>query len=135
MAVIGLVLLKLSLNVLAPRQWALQQALTDAYLTYERSWAERIPFERLTRNDSPWPAYPNISTETVEVGRLPGGRVVNGVVTRTRVADPTNAAVDGGSGTMATNPAGMVVWRAQSVLRFEVGGRSYLKSRTVIRIQ
>ena len=50
LTVLGIILLKLSLNILAPRQWILQQAVTDAYMTYERAYAERIPFENLLAN-------------------------------------------------------------------------------------
>lgn len=136
LAVIGLFLLQLSLNILAPRQWLLQQTLTDAYLTYERAYAERVPFASLTdASVSPWPAYPAVSTATVEIGRLPGGAVVNGTVTRTRVADPDNYPIDGGSGSATTNPANLKVWKVQSVLSYEIGGRAYVKSRTVIRSQ
>ena len=136
LTVLSLALLKLSLNVLVPRQWVLQQVVTDAYMTYERSYAERIPFENLLANDSPWPAFPTISTTAnVEIGRLPGGRIIRGTVTRTRVADTGNLAADGGSGTVATNPAAMKVWKAQSIVTYTVGGRTYAKSRTVIRTQ
>ncbi len=53
LTVLGLVLLKLSLNILSPRQWMLRQTVSDAYMTYERSFAERIPFENLLAADSP----------------------------------------------------------------------------------
>lgn len=132
---VGLVLLKLSLNILAPRQWVLQQTVTDAYLTYERAYAERIPFDTLTSGTSPWPVYPATSESTVEVGRLPGGTPINARLVRSRSADPLNYPVDGGSGTVDTNPAGMKVWRAQSVIVYQIGGRNYAKSRTVLRSQ
>lgn len=135
LTVLGLVLLKLSLNILHPRQWVLQQTLTDAYLTYERSYAERIPFEKLLANDSPWPAYPTTNTTVVEIGRLPGNRVVNGTVTRTRIADANNYFIDGGSGTVALNPAAMKVWKAHSIITYTIGSRTYAKSRTVLRSQ
>lgn len=135
LTVVGLVLLKLSINILHPRQWTLQQTLTDAYLTYERAYAERIPFEDLLANNSPWPAFPTTSTTTVEIGRLPGNRPVNGTVTRTRVPDPGNYPIDGGSGTVATNPAAMKVWKVQSVITYVIGKRTYVKSRTVLRAQ
>lgn len=135
LTVVGLVLLKLSLNILGPRQWALQQTLTDAYLTYERAYAERIPFENLTSNDSPWPLFPNKSTVSVEIGRLPGNRPVTGIVTRTRLADPGNYPIDGGTGTLATNPAAMKVWKVQSIITYTIGTRTYAKSRTVLRSQ
>ncbi|RYD39965.1 MAG: hypothetical protein EOP85_15055 [Verrucomicrobiaceae bacterium] len=145
LTVLGLVLLKLSMNILQPRQWVLQQAVTDAYMTYERAYAERIPFENLLASDSPWPASTitigtipgvvNVAKTDVEVGRLPGGRIIMGTVTRTRFPDPVNYPIDGGTGSLVTNPAAMKVWRVQSVLTYRIGDRSYAKSRTVLRSQ
>lgn len=146
LTVLGLVLLKLSLNILAPRQWILQQSVADAYMSYERSYAERIPFENLVADSSPWPASTaltvNSTTSSVEVGRLPrllpdypDGVPIMGTVTRTRFADPGNYPIDGGTGTLATNPAAMKVWKLQSVLTYKVGERTYAKSRTVLRSQ
>lgn len=135
LTLLGLLLLKLSLNILHPRQWVLQQAVTDAYMTFERSYAERIPFEDLLALNSPWPHFPITSTTQVEIGRLPGNRAITGSVTRTRLPDTGNFPLDGGSGTVATNPAAMKIWKAQSVLTYQVGGRTYAKSRTVLRSQ
>lgn len=135
LTVLGLVLLKISLNILQPRQWVLQQSVTDAYLTFERAVAERIPFENLLADDSPWPEFPDTISTEVEIGRLPGGTPIMGTVVRTRTADPGNYPIDGGVGTLATNPAAMKVWRAQSVLTYQVGDRTYAKSRTVLRSQ
>jgi len=135
LALVGLVMLKLSLNILQPRQWVLQQTLTDAYITYERAYAERVPFEVLTGGGSPWPAHPTIATSQVELGRLPGGTPVTGTVTRTRLPNPNNYPIDGGSGTALSNPASMKVWQVQSVLTYQINGRTYAKSRTVIRSQ
>lgn len=135
LTVVGLGLLKIGLNIVYPRQWVLQQTLTDAYLTYERAYAERIPFETLTGNGSPWPAYPTTSTSTVEIGRLPGNTPVYGTVVRTRMADPMNYPIDGGSGSVTTNPAAMKSWKVQSVITYTIGSRNYVKSRTVIRTQ
>jgi hypothetical protein len=135
LTVLGLILLKLSLNVLQPRQWSLQQAVTDAYITYERAIAERIPFEDLTGEGSPWPLHPATRQEEVELGRLPGGTPIMGTVVRTRLPDAGNYPIAGGSGTEVTNPAAMEVWKVQSIVRYRVGAREYLKSRTVIRSQ
>ena len=132
---VGLMLLKLSLNILTPRQWNLQQTMTDAYITYERAYAERIPFEDLKAAGSPWPEYPTTSTSTVELGRLPGNRAITGTVTRTRVADAGNYNSGGGTGTMTSNPAAVEAWKVQSVITYKVGNRDYAKSRTVLRIQ
>ena len=135
LTVLGLVLLKLSLNILHPRQWTMQQTLSDAYLTYERAYAERIPFENLLAADSPWPAFPTTSATNVEIGHLPGNLAVVGTVVRTRFADTGNYPLDGGSGTIDTNPAAIKAWKAQSVLTYKIGNRSYAKSRTVLRAQ
>ncbi|TAE74198.1 MAG: hypothetical protein EAZ84_11610 [Verrucomicrobia bacterium] len=135
LSVLGLILLKLSLNVIAPRQWALQQAVTDAYLTFEKASAQRLPFADLTSEQSLWPAYPELATSTVEFGKLPGGLPISGTVTRTRFADANNLPSKGGNGTALINPASMEVWRFQSVIRYSLGGRDYLKSRTVVRSQ
>lgn len=135
LTVLGLALLKLSLNILHPRQTILQQTVTDAYLTYERALAERVPFENLIAADSLWPQHPQVATTQVEVGRLPGDRPIMGTVTRTRFPDPGNLYLDGGTGTAATNPAAMKVWKTQSVLTYRIGNLSYAKSRTVLRSQ
>ncbi|KAB2638028.1 MAG: hypothetical protein DVB25_08775 [Verrucomicrobia bacterium] len=135
LTLIGLVMLKLALNILQPRQWALQQGLSDAYVTYERAYAERLPFATLTSATSPWPAYPTTSSSSVELGRLTGGVPVTGSVLRTRFPDTNNLPIDSGSGTSATNPASMKVWKFQSVLTYQIGGRNYAKSRTIIRSQ
>lgn len=132
---IGLMLLKMSLNILGPRQWGLQQTITDAYMTYERAVAERIPFEDLLDSDSPWPAYPSVNTESVEFGRLPGARPISGTITRTRTPSTNNFPIDGGSGTTTTNPAAMKVWKVQSIATYKIGRRNYAKSRTILRSQ
>lgn len=134
LTVLGLALLKLSLNILAPRQWIVQQTVSDAYLTYERAFAERIPFENLVAADSPWPVAPATAVTAVEVGRLPRGVPIMGTVTRIRYPDPNNIG-DGGAGNEATNPSAMEIWKAQSVLTYRIGARTYAKSRTVLRSQ
>jgi hypothetical protein len=135
LSVLGLVMFKMALNITTPRQWTLQQTLTDAYMTYEKAYAQRVPFERLIADDSPWPVFPRKAEEDVEIGRLPGGRPLTGKVVRTRVADSNNLPAYGGNGTAATNPAGMQVWKVQSIIRYKIGSLDYVKTRTVIRVQ
>jgi hypothetical protein len=132
---LSLVLLKLSINVMAPRQWTLQQTVSDAYLTYEKAWAQRLPFADLLETNSPWPEYPQKSEAEVELGKLPGGNPIYGKIIRTRLPDPNNFPADGGSGTTSTNPSGMRVYNFQSLLVYSVGARQYVKSRTVVRSQ
>ena len=144
LTVLGLVLLKMALNVLNPRQWTMQQSVSDAYMTYERAFAERVPFDVLTAAapNSPWPIFPATTSNVVEIGRMPrynpdfpDGVPIMGTVVRSRSADPANYPADGGVGTLETNPAAMKVWKAQSVLTYTVGNRTYAKSRTVMRSQ
>ncbi len=132
---LALILLKLSMNVTAPRQWSLQQTVSDAYLTYEKAWAQRAPITEVLSASSPWPEYPSKASMQVEIGKLPGGSAIYGTVYRTRIPDSNNYPVDGGSGTVTTNPSGMRAWNLQSLLVYKVGNRSYVKSRTVIRTQ
>lgn len=132
---IGLVTLKGSLNLMEPRQWIIVQNMTDAYLTYEQAYAERISFEELTDTASPWPVYPAKATTEVEVGKTPGGSPIMAEVTRTRIADENNLSSAGGTGTTATNPSETETWQLQSHLVYKIGSREYVKSRTIIRSQ
>lgn len=143
LTILGLVLLKMALNVLNPRQWTMQQSISDAYMTQERALAERVPFDSLRAADSLWPVIP-VST-AVEIGRLPSntglppGIPIMGTVVRSRSPDPENYPVDGDGvtvfGTLVTNPAAMKIFRLQSILTYRVGNKTYAKSRTILRSQ
>ncbi len=142
LTVLGLVLMKMALNVLSPRQWTMQQSVSDAYMTFERALAERVPFEDLVGGASQWPVFPTTTSAAVEIGRLPGylpnfpnGVPIFGTVVRTRIADTRNYQAAGGMGTLDSNPAAMKVWKVQSILTYQVGNKTYGKSRTVIRFQ
>ncbi|MGJ8632895.1 MAG: hypothetical protein ACSHX7_03170 [Luteolibacter sp.] len=138
LTVTGLLLLKLALNILQPRQYIANQTLADSYMTFERAKAQRIPFENLLDSNSPWPIYPEVLSASVEIGKLPGGLAVDGTVKRFRIADEANYPKDGGTttyGTVDNNPAAMRIWKVQSVLQYDIGGRTYVKSRTVVRFQ
>lgn len=133
---VGLILLRGSLDVMLPRQWVIQQNITDSYLTYEESYAKRISFEEFTASDSDWPEYPSTSTNTVELGKMPGGLAVTGTVVRTRIADDSNVPDPSESdyaSKLAANPAKMETWKLQSHLTYTIGNNTYLKSRTVVR--
>lgn len=132
---IGLVVFKSSLDIMAPRQWILHQNMSDAYLTYEEAYAQRISFEQLTALDSPWPIYPESITTEVEIGKLPGGSPIMANVIRTRIADSNNLPDFGGSGNISSNPSEMQTWQVQSHLSYNIGEKEYVKSRTTIRTQ
>ncbi|MBT8037476.1 MAG: hypothetical protein KJO21_08020 [Verrucomicrobiae bacterium] len=135
LSAIGLTVFKGSLDVMAPRQWVILQNISDAYLTYEEAYAQRISFEELTAVSSDWPIYPSKSTVEVEMGKFPGGTPITGSVIRTRIPDPNNFPAAGGSGTLTTNPAEMETWQLQSHLTYFIGDDEYVKSRTVVRSQ
>jgi hypothetical protein len=123
------------MNTLAPRQWSLVQNISDAYLTFEKAYAERIPFDDLTATGSPWPVYPAKDEETVIIGTLPGGRSLSGKVVRTRRPDNNNLPAYGGVGTEDTNPSEMQSWTLQSLLVYELHDREYVKTRSIVRTQ
>ena len=135
LTIVSLALFKGSMNTLAPRQWSLVQNISDAYLTYEKAYAERVAFEEMTSTASPWPTYPSKAEETVVLGTLPGGRTISGKVIRTRKPDPNNFPAFGGMGTTTTNPAEMQSWTLQSLLVYELHDREYVKTRSVVRTQ
>lgn len=135
LSVASLVILKGTMNILAPRQWTMLQNVSDAYLTYEKAYAQRVPFAELTASSSPWPAYPAKSEMAVTLGTLPGGRTLSANVIRTRIPDPNNFPAYGGEGTNVTNPAEMQTWKLQSHITYSISGRDYVKSRTIVRTQ
>jgi hypothetical protein len=131
---LGLTMLKLSLDILAPRQWVIQQTITDAYMTRERALMERIPFSEILvtppTTDATAPYWPNAAVDVVgvEIGRLPGGRQITGDVKRSSVADPDN-------NNFVNNPAKLQAFTLTSNLSYTIGTRIYTKSRSVYRTQ
>ena len=133
---IGLVVFKGSLDIMAPRQWIIQQNMSDAYLTYEEAYAQRISFEQLTSMESPWPVYPEKSATEVEIGKFPGGRPIMAEVTRTRIPDSNNLPEHGGTGTECNKPhRNANVAGAVSPFLSVLATKEYVKSRTIIRTQ
>ena len=132
---IGLVVFKGSLDIMAPRQWVIYQNLSDAYLTYEEAYAQRISFEELTSIDSPWPEYPKSSRIDVEIGKLPGGTPILATIIRTRMPNSNNLSAAGGIGNTSSNPSEMQTWQLQSHLSYKISDAPYVKSRNTIRSQ
>lgn len=133
LVVMSLLMLKASLSATVAQRWTVIQGMTDAYVTRETAVAKRVPFDEITAANSRWPEYPALATETIEIGRLPGGISVMAEVKRTRVASLTNFSSAGGGGSLSSNPAKMETWSLQSLLSYQLGGRDYVKSRTVVR--
>ena len=132
---IGLIVFKGTLDIMAPRQWVIHQNMSDACLTYEEAYAQRISFDQLTSADSPWPVYPQTSNTEVAMGKLQGGIPISANVIRTRIPDSNNLPEYGGSGSSSSNPSELQTWQIQSHLSYKIGENNYVKSRTTIRTQ
>jgi|MEHZ01.2.fsa_nt_MEHZ010378047.1_2 hypothetical protein len=138
LATIGLVVMKSSLDLMVPRQWIIYQNVSDAYISYEQAYAERISFQQLTDASSPWPLYPDHSTTEIEIGKLPGGHPLMATIIRTRIPnennipDPTDIDYDA---KLLNNPSEAETWQIQSHLTYKIGQDEYVKSRTIVRSQ
>lgn len=130
---LAMFLLRGNLTTLEAGNWTIAQNMTDAYMTYEKAYAEQVPFEDFLDESSDWPLYPLNAQQVVEIGKFPGGNAYTGTVVRTRIPDSKNLIADGGIGDDVTNPSGMEIWRLKSVLIYQVNGKDYQKVRTVVR--
>lgn len=130
---LAMFLLRGNLTTLEAGNWTIAQNMTDSYMTYEKAYAEQVPFEEFLGGASDWPLYPLKAEQVVEVGKYPGGTMFSATVIRTRIPDTKNLGTDGGIGDDFTNPSGMEIWRMKSVLIYQVNGKDYQKVRTVVR--
>lgn len=134
--IVALITLRSTLNNINGQQWTAKQAMTDAFLTRETALASRIPFQNIRSDTSLWPLdADDISTDTVVIGKLPGGRNVTAELTRSRVPDSNNLASGSGLGTGATNPSASEAWKLHSVLSYQIKGKTYVKTRTTLRVR
>ena len=131
--IVALLLLKSALVVTAVQRWTVTQSLTDAYMSREVAMGKRFIFQDFLGGGSLWPLYPAVTETNVVMGRLPGGKAIMGTLGRTRVASTNNLPTAEGLGDNVTNPTGGEIWQLQSYLTYEISGRNYVKSRTVIR--
>ncbi|MDP0490911.1 MAG: hypothetical protein Q7Q71_07680 [Verrucomicrobiota bacterium JB023] len=131
---VGLYVFRTNMDTIRPRNWAMVQALTDAYLTEHLARAESVDYEELLADDSLWPAYPDSDSEEVTVGTLPNGYTITGTLVRTRVPSENNLPAAGGTGDPdTTNPARIESWSVESHLTYNIRGKTYVKSRVTIR--
>jgi hypothetical protein len=133
LVIVSVLTLKAAINTSTSQTWTVKQAMSDAYLTRETALAQRIPFDTITGPSSLWRLHPSVSTSTVVIGKLPGGKSVVGSLHRTRIPAPNNLTSSGGSGNSETNPGGTEAWRLQSLLVYHVDDKDYVKTRTVLR--
>lgn len=130
---VSLLLLKAAISVTTVQKWTIVQGLSDARMSQEVAYAKRIPYETFLLAGSDFPVFPLVDTTTVQIGRLPGGRVIAGNLRRTRLPMDNNLVAAGGTGTAVTNPTGTEAWQLQAYITYEISGRDYVKSRTVLR--
>lgn len=136
MLVVSLLLLKSAITVTSVQRWTVVQGLSDAYMSREVALGKRLPFEGgdgFLAAGTLFPAYPAVSTSGVSIGSLPGGKTITGSLRRTRIPSSNNLPANGGAGTAASNPTGSQAYQLQSYLTYNISGRNYIKSRTVLR--
>lgn len=132
---VAFITLKATMNASASQTWTVKQSMTDAFITRESAFASRYPFDEISSDGSLWELYPNVTTSSVTIGKLPGGKEVTATLHRTRIPDSNNLPAAGGSGTATTNPGGTEAWKLQSMLVYTVEDKEYVKTRTILRIR
>lgn len=132
---LALVFLKSAVSLTSGQRWTVIQAMTDAFMTRESAIGNRLPFDEIKETGSPFPTFPSLAETTVTIGHLPGGVPLTGTLRRTKQPDANNLPAAGGSGTGDSNPAGMEAWKLQSFLVYSIGSRTYVKSRTTVRVR
>ena len=130
------------MQTIRPRNWAMVQGISDAYLTGVLARSEAVDFATLVGPASDWPdasatpAEPP-NTTTVTIGNLPGGTPIRGTLVQLREADannwPANPTPAQAVSFAQSNPARVESWHLQSHLTYTVGRRTYVKSRTTVR--
>lgn len=128
-SVLALMLMRASLLSLGGGQWTIMQTLTDACLTREAALANRVPVADLLDVDSLWPDAeedePPHSEQTITLGRVAGGTEVTATLIRFRVNESP----------VLDDETAIGIWRLHSILAYQIGGKSYVKSRTTLRTQ
>jgi len=135
LVLVGLITLKATYTASASQAWTVKQSMTDAYVTRETALASRFPFDEITTDASLWALSPNTTQSIVTIGKMPGGTPVEATLYRTRIPDPNNLVTAGGAGTSTTNPGATEAWQLQSMLVYSVTDKTYVKTRTVLRIR
>lgn len=126
-AFVAVATLRQSMLAISAGQWAAMQAVTDAYLTRETALATRLPYDQLQQSGR-WPPVSAATTVTVSLGSIadPAGHAplpVTGKLTRSSSSETISA----------DNLPEVRLTRLDSVLSYQIGGQSYLKSRSTLR--
>ena len=122
---LALMSLKASMLAVSGNQWTIMQTLSDAYMTRETALSHRVPIVEVLGTTSLWPDWSQRTSQTVNLGKVAGGRLVQGELTRFRMELPS-------SGEGETN---LRVLRLYSVLSYMVGDKKYVKTRSTLRME
>lgn len=125
-ATLALIIMRASLLAISGNQWTIMQTLTDAYLSRESALSNRLPFAELASAQSAWPELADtpLPEQTVTLGRVAGGRAVQGSLKRFRTSEVTS-----------NSETPVTVWRLHSILSYHIGSQEYVKSRSTLRLQ
>lgn len=98
------------------------QVMTDAYMTQETALGNRYTFDDLLSSNSPWPTWPDYAQSTVSLGKTSTSSAVSATVRRYRE-----------SKTPSSNLTGLEVYSLTSILSYQVGDKTYTKTRHTVR--
>ncbi|MGJ8673209.1 hypothetical protein [Rubritalea sp.] len=144
---IAIVLVNASFNILQPRSWVMKQNLADAYLSQEVAAANNVAFANIEAGTSAWGGGALSAPAVQALGLLPGfslgtgnGRAYNGQIMRQRTTlqgtqlaagllfRPTNS-----GGALTTAQMGIRAYQLESHVSYVINGKTFIKSRTVVR--
>jgi len=128
----SLFVLQTNLQTIRPRNWAMVQALTDAYMTEHLAYAEAIDFTLLTSSVTTADAQATI-TATLPILGNATGIPITGILRQTRNPSPINLPANPTAAELALNPAQIESWILESHLEYRIGNRTYVKSRSTVR--
>lgn len=121
---LGLILLQYVINITQISNWISTQTLTEAALSYEVAYMEKIPLKDALASDSPFPRAPFHARSSTTIGTLRAGVPKQGEIRRMRLP------IFAGNSNFQLER-----WRFFTSLEYEVNGTKYFKTRSVIRVR
>lgn len=119
---LGTILLHYIFTILQASNWISTQALSEAALSYEVAFMEKIPIEETLSSNSPFPNRPNHALTTTTIGTLRNGVPVEGQVRRLRIPILSDS-----------SEFQLERWRLFTSLEYTINDVQYFKTRSVVR--
>ncbi|MBK1791736.1 hypothetical protein [Persicirhabdus sediminis] len=123
------VTMKTTYSNLSARNWVVTQTMVDAYMNVIATEAQAIAFEEIDDFGSHWPEASEMRETEVELGKLSYGKPFMAKLYQARMPVYSSADMNGDGGDYLK----MDTWRLRMVIKYEIDGRSYASSRTVVR--